>query len=136
MNFDNYKNFFPKRVYHCSCLHSIIVSCLQDGIYSLGDICHRIRYGNTAIKKIYCAKCSDDKQDVVFSCCDHMAMIIFSVKTKSSSDKTTASIYCNDETKNYCIKCVKKYLQAMYYRYQHTIFDLPLAAPSRKRKLK
>ena len=79
MNFDNYKNFFPKRVYHCSCLHSIIVSCLQDGIYSLGDICHRIRQVNTGIKKIYCAKCGDDKQDVVFSCCDHMAMVIFSV---------------------------------------------------------
>ena len=132
MNFEKYKNFFPQRVYHCSCLHSIIISCLVDGIYSLGDICHQIRQVNTAIKKIYCAKCGDDKQDVIFSCCDHMSMIIFSVK---SSDKTTASIYCNDETKNYCIKCVKKYLQTMYYRYQHTNFDLPLAT-TRKRKLK
>ena len=107
---------------------------MLDGIYSLGDICYQIKQVNTTIKKIYCAKCGDNKQDVVFSCCDHMAMVIFSIKTKSD-DKTTASIYCNDETKNYCITCVKKYLQAMYYRYQHTIFDLPLAA-TRKRKLK
>ena len=111
-----YKNFFPQKVYHCSCLDSVIISCLVDGIYSLADICYKISQTDTPSKKLYCAKCGDNKQDVVFSCSDHMAMIIIAVKRydcTKSPDKSTASIYFYDEN-----------------------FDLPLGIKTRKRKLK
>ena len=127
MNFQKYKNFFPQKVYHCSCLNSVIISCLVDAIYSLGDICYKISTADTPFKKIYCSKCGDDKKDVVFSCSDHMAIIIFSVKKYDTNpDKSIVSVNLYDETKSYCKKCVKKYLQKMYYYYRHTIFDLPL----------
>ena len=140
MGFQKYKNFFPQKVYRCSCLDTVIVSCLVDGIYSLADICDKISKTNcTPSQKLYCAKCGDNKQDVIFSCADHMAMIIIAVKRydcTKSPDKSTASIYFYDETKTYCRGCVKKYLEEMYYYYRHTNFDLPLGTKTRKRKLK
>ena len=138
MNFERYKNFFPPKVYHCSCLNTAVTSCLVDGVYSLRDICYKISRDDTSPKKLYCAKCGHDKKDVIFSCCDHMAMAIFSVKRydcTKSPDESTASVYLKDETKTYCQGCVKKYLQLTYYAYRHTNFDLPLAQ-TRKRKLK
>ena len=140
MGFQKYKNFFPQKVYRCSCLDTVIVSCLVDGIYSLADFCDKISKTNfTPSQKLYCAKCGDNKQDVIFSCADHMAMIIIAVKRydcTKSPDKSTASIYFYDETKTYCRGCVKKYLQEMYYYYRHINFDLPLGTKTRKRKLK
>ena len=137
MNFQKYNNFFPQKVCHCSCLKTIIISCLIDGIYCLGDICKRITQTDTPSKKIFCTKCGDDKKDVVFSCTDHMAMIIFTIKRYDfkNPDKSIANIYIYNETKSYCRRCVKKYLQKMYYYYRHTIFDLPLGIKTRKRKL-
>ena len=128
----NLKNFFPKKVYHCSCLNSVIISCLLDGIYSLGDICKEINQFKTNLMKIYCVKCGDNNEDVVFSCTQHMAIVIFSVKMHAPEklpDKATddCNIELTDETKTYFAKCVKKYLQKMYYHYHCTNFDLPMA---------
>ena len=135
-----YKYFFPKKVYRCACLGRVIASCLLDKIYSLADICDKINETNcTNSEKIYCVKCGENKQDVIFSCGDHMAMIIFAVKRDDctqSSDKTTATIYFRDETKTYCRTCVKKYLQEMYYHFQHINFDLLSGIRKRKGKLK
>ena len=138
MDFQKYNNVLPQKVYHCSCLNTVIISCLVDGIYSLADICNKISQTDTPSKKIFCAKCGDNKEDVVFSCSDHMAMIIFSVKRYDckNPDKSTATLYFYDETKTCCRRCVKKYLQKMYYYYRHTNFGLPLEIKSRKRKLK
>ena len=135
-----YEYFFPRKVYRYACLGSVITSCLYDGIYSLADICDKISQTDcTESKKIYCAKCGKNKENVIFSCSDHMAMIIIAVKRydcTASPDKTTASVYFYDETKTYCPGCVKKYLQEMYYYYHHLNFDLPLGIRKRKRKLK
>ena len=138
MDFQKYNNFFPQKVYHCSCLNTVIISCLVDGLYCLGDICNKISQTDTPSKKLFCAKCGDEKKDVIFSCTDHMAMIIFSVKRYNykNPNNSTATIHFYDETKGYCRRCVKKYLQKMYCYYRHTIFDLPLASKTRKRKLK
>ena len=117
-----YKYFFPEKVYRCACLGRVIASCLVDEIYSLADICKKV--DETNCEKIYCVRCGENKQNAIFSCGDHMAMIIFAVETYNtqSSDQTTGTISFSDKTKTYCPICVRKYL----YRFEHVNFDLLL----------
>ena len=130
-----YKNFFPQKVYRCACLGRVIASCLVDEIYSLADICKKVNETNNR-EKIYCVKCGENQQNAIFSCGDHMAMIIFAVKTYNtqSSDQTTGTISFCDETKTYCRICVRKYLQEMYYRFEHVYFELPLTRIKKHKK--
>ena len=113
-----YKKFFPEKVYRCDCLARVITSCLANEIYSLVDIC--IKVNQTICKEIYCVKCGENRQNAIFSCTDHMPMVIFAVETSQSTD----TISLRDETKTYCSICVKKYLQKMYYFFEHINFKL------------
>ena len=116
-----YKKLFPQKVYRCACLDRVITSCLVNEIYSLMDIC--IKVNQTIREKIFCVKCGENRENVIFSCGDHMPMIIFGVETsKSCAGQTTISF--RDETKTYCPICVKKYLQEMYYLFDHVNFKL------------
>ena len=126
-----YKYFFPQKVYRCACLGRVIASCLVDEIYSLVDICKKVN--EISCEKIYCVKCGENKENTIFSCGDHMAMIIFAYNTQSS-DQTTGTISFRDETKTYCRICVRKYLQKMYYRFEHVNFDLPLRRIKKRKK--
>ena len=113
-----YKNFYPQKVYRCACLARIIGSCLVNEIYSLVDICKKVN--ETIREEIYCVKCGENQQNAIFSCTDHMPMVIFAVETSQS----TGTISFRDETKTYCPICVKKYLQEMYHRFEHVNFKL------------
>ena len=117
-----YKKFFPEKVYWCGCLACVIAFCLVNEIYSLVDICKKVN--ETIHEKIFCVKCGENQQNAIFSCGDHMPMIIFAVETSQSFGQTTATISFRDETKTYCRICVKKYLQEMYYRFEYVNFKL------------
>ena len=120
---------FPNKVYHCPCVSLEIKLCLVNGQYSLRDICKKL---NETIddKKIYCSKCGDDLQDVVFSCVNHMQLVIFSVKQDG------CYVELDEKTKNFCKYCIKKYLQAAYdCCYEHTDFDVPIAIKKKKKVL-
>ena len=113
-----YKKFFPKKVYRCDCLARVITSCLANDIYSLVYICIKVN-NQTIHEKIYCVKCGKNRQSAIFSCGDHMPMVIFAVETSQST-----GISLRDETKTYCSICVKKYLQENYYFFGHVNFKL------------
>ena len=98
----------------------VIASCLVDEIYSLVDICKKV--DKTIDEEIFCVKCGENEQNVIFSCGDHMPMVIFAEETSQSSGQTTVSFH--DVTKTFCRICVKKYLQKMYYRFEHVNFKL------------
>lgn len=120
---------FPNKVYHCPCVNLEIKLCLVNGQYSLKDICKKL---NQTIddKKIYCSKCGDDLQNVVFSCVNHMQLVIFSVKQDG------CYVELDEMTKNSCKYCIKKYLQAAYdCCYEHTNFDVPIAIKKKKKVL-
>ena len=34
---------FPKRVYHCSCLHDAIEDCFNNGEWSIGEIVYYLK---------------------------------------------------------------------------------------------
>ena len=120
---------FPNKVYHCPCVNLEIKLCLVNGQYSLKDICKKL---NQTIddKKIYCSKCGDDLQNVVFSCVNHMQLVIFSVKQDGCYVKL------DEKEKNSCKYCIKKYLQAAYdCCYEQTDFDVPIAIKKKKKVL-
>ena len=120
---------FPNKVYHCSCVSLEIKLCLVNGQYSLRDICKKL---NETIddKKIYCSKCGDDLQNVIFSCVNHMQLVIFSVKQDG------CYVELDEKAKNSCRYCIKKYLQAAYdCCYEHTDFDVPIAIKKKKKVL-
>ena len=133
-----YEYFFPRKVYRCACLGSVITSCLHDGIYALADIIDEIKQTEcTESRKVYCVKCGKNEQHVVFSCADHMAILIASAKmfdcTELPNDKNV-TVHLFDESKTYCCGCIRKYLQEMYYYYHFLNFDLPFSVKTRKRK--
>ena len=122
---------FPNKVYHCPCVSLVIKLCLVNGDYSLKDICKKL---NQKIdnRKIYCSKCGDDLQDVIFSCTDHMRLVIFSVK----EDEDSSYIELHQKTKDSCRNCLKKYLKTAYSCcYDYTNFDLPLTIKKQKKVL-
>ena len=115
-----FRKFFPQKVYRCSCLERVIASCLLNDIYSFIDIC--VKVNQTSREKIFCTKCSENKQDVIFTCSDHIPMVILAVEIEQTSDGET-SYYFRDETKTYCPICVKKCLERMYYYFEHVNFQ-------------
>ena len=120
---------FPNKVYHCSCVSLEIKLCLVNGQYSLKDICKKL---NETIddKKIYCSKCGDDLQNVIFSCVNHMQIVILSCTQVGTYVELT------ETAKNSCKICIKKYLQtACECCYEHTDFDVPIAIKKKKKVL-
>ena len=115
-----FKKFFPQKVYRCSCLEHVIASCLLNEIYSLIDIC--VKVNQTTREKIFCTKCGENKQDVIFTCSNHIPLIILAVETSQSIGGQTI-YYFRDETKTYCPICVKICLRRMYYYFEHVNFQ-------------
>ena len=120
---------YPNKVYHCPCVSLEIKLCLVNGHYSVKDICKKLNQSIDDIK-IYCCKCGDGLQDVIFSCVDHMKLIILSCE----NDGTFVELTQKD--KNSCKICIKRYLQtACECCYDHTKFDIPIAIKKQKKVL-
>ena len=120
MGKSSFKKFFPQKVYRCSCLEHVIASCLLDEIYSFTDIC--VKVNQTVKEKIFCTKCGENKQDVIFTCTGHIPLIILAVEMSQSIDGQT-TYYFRDDTKTYCRICVKLCLRRMYYYFEHVNFQ-------------
>ena len=133
-----YEYFFPRKVYRCPCLANVITSCLHDGIYALADILDEIKQTKcTESTRIFCVKCGKDDQNVVFSCGDHMSILVVSAKMYGCTElpnNKNLTIHLFDGLKTYCCGCVRKYLREMYYYYHVINFDLPFSIENRKRK--
>ena len=120
---------YPDKVYHCSCVSLDVKLCLVNGDYSLKDIITKLRKSKVN-RLFYCCKCGDGKRDVIFSCENHMRMTVFSVKHDDGF------IHLDQQSKNKCKRCIKKYLKTAYNCcYQHTNFDIPLAIKKEKKVL-
>ena len=48
---------FPDKVYYCSCLKVVIMTCLVNGNYLLNDIINEIKEKSKVNKLFYCTKC-------------------------------------------------------------------------------
>lgn len=123
-------DFLPKKVYHCSCADLTIKLCLVNGDYSVKDICNKLKLNQLDCDKLYCTKCGDNMEDVIFSCINHMKLVVFSEKICENY------IELNEENKNNCKRCIKKYLQIAYSCcYNYTDFNLPMEIKKKKKTL-
>ena len=108
---------FPKKVYHCPCASLLIKLCLVNGHYSFRDICKYVTQklnGNN----VYCCKCGDHLENVVFSCKKHMCLM---------------NQFDYDHR---CYICLRRYLRMAYNCcYEHTDFDLPTSIKKDKKTL-
>ena len=116
---------FPEKVYFCSCIKIDVMKCLVNGDYSLKDIINKLK--KSSVKKLfYCTKCGENKQNVIFSCVQHMRL-----KTYLVGDD-----HLTDEHRDNCKKCLKKYLRTAYSCcYEHVKFDIPLPIKKQKKVL-
>ena len=105
--------FFPEVVYYCDCLQKVIEKCKRPS--SLQDTCNEINDSDGEM--IYCVKCGDDKKDVVFSCTKHLTMGTFAVEIHNNKVAVIQT-----ETRQYCLSCVKTYLQEKYQIFNYEIF--------------
>ena len=120
---------FPNKVYHCPCVKLEIKLCLVNGQYSLKDIIKKLNEKIDALK-IYCSKCGDDLQDVIFSCTQHMQLVIVSIKEENGYFEL------DEKVKDSCKYCLKKYLKVAYHCcYDHTNFDVPITIKKEKKVL-
>ena len=120
---------YPRKVYHCQCVSLDVKLCLVNGDYSLKDICTKLRQSKVN-RLFYCCKVGDGKQDVIFSCLNHMQLTVFYGKHNDGY------LHLDQQSKNNCKRCIKKYLQIAYSCcYQHTNFDIPLAIKKEKKVL-
>ena len=108
------KYFKPKKVYRCTCLRHAIARCLLNQTYCFDTICNTIE--TMSFGKIYCVTCGPKREDLVFCCGDHVAMLMLAMNT--NNDETVGSIYF----KNY-LKYIKKYLRKKYYYFPFDNFN-------------
>ena len=108
MSFNREKNeyFFPSKVYRCTCLGEVI----------------DIYYQNV--------KCGESKKDTIFTCENHLAIILLAKKKYTCTDKPTFTnttvnyTSSNRKAETYCTGCIRHYLRLTYEYFYHKNFDL------------
>ena len=101
----NLSNVYPETVYFCNCLKMVMEKCKKAS--SLQDLCNEINNNGDGI--IYCSKCGDGKQDVVFSCSNHLSMGTFRVQYVQNECVTMVA-----QDKHFCLTCIKRFLRKNY----------------------
>ena len=118
---------YPNKVYYCRCLKIDVMMCLVDGCYSLNDIINKIKNHSKINRLFYCARCGDDKKNVIFSCVSHIRLRSF----------LCGDNHLTDQHKDRCPRCIKKYLRTSFSCcYEHTKFDVPLVVKRQKKVLR
>ena len=105
----NLSNVYPKTVYFCDCLKVTIVEKCKKGC-SLQDLVNQINDSGNSI--IYCSRCGDGKQDVVLSCCNHLAMETYVIQYVEND---SVAMVATD--KLFCLSCIKCYLRKNYDKF-------------------
>ena len=102
---NNLIDFFPQAVYYCNCLQQVIDNCSKP--CSLQYICDRINDSNGPL--MYCVKCGDQYKNVVITCEKHLTMGPLAVTIHKNN------VTVIETQKQYCLSCIKNYLQQRYY---------------------
>ena len=135
MSFIQSKNeyFFPSEVFRRACLGTMIQKCYDKGIFSLVDIVDEISkysFVEDDINKVFVVKCGDDNKDCIFTCENHLGIILFAKKkfscTDIPNDANITITYCCGKTETYCTGCIRHYLKIMYHYFYFVNFDLKI----------
>ena len=133
MSFNREKNeyFFPSKVYRCTCLGEVIDICYHNGLHSFTEIYDEVTefaYAND--HKVFSVKCGESKKDTIFTCENHLAIILLAKKKYTCPDKPTFTnttvnyTSSNRKAETYCTGCIRHYLRLTYGYFYHKNFDL------------
>ena len=88
-NRSKYEYFFPSKVFRCACLGAIIEKCCDNGNDSLTEIADEISnqtFHGKDENKIFSVKCGEQNRDCVFTCENHLGILLFAKKKFSCTD--------------------------------------------------
>ena len=130
-NRSKYEYFFPSKVFRCACLGAIIEKCCDNGNDSLTEIADEISnqtFHGKDENKIFSVKCSEQNRDCVFTCENHLGILLFAKKKFSCTDipspTNTTITYHTGKKETYCVCCIKHYLKLTYHYFYFVNFDL------------
>ena len=120
LNRKKYQYFFPKKVYRCTCLGVVITFCFKRGIYAFTDIADEIiKTRCCETTKIFCVRCGRDDENVVFTCADHVSvLVVIAIPYKCTELPNETNITVTiDGRQAYCCGCIRKCLREMCHYY-------------------
>ena len=123
MSFNREKNeyFFPSKVYRFACLGEVIDICYHNGLHSFTEIYDEVTefaYAND--HKVFSVKCGESKKDTIFTCENHLAIILLAKKKYTCTDKPTFTnttvnyTSSNRKEETYCTGCIRHYLRLTF----------------------
>ena len=121
LNRQKHGNFFPEKVYRCSCVIDVIDDCHLNELDSFPELHDEVfRYVlERGLPKVYALKCGEELKDRIFCCSDHLSVMILGKKKYDCTAEITfenLTIYYNEDKQNcigktFCKGCIKKYLR-------------------------
>ena len=121
LNREKHANFFPRKVYRCPCLLSVIDECYENDLNSFIEIHDEVVTFTleNGFGKIFSLKCGEDLKDCIFCCHKHLKVIILGKKNYDCTDEISfenLAIYFNENKKTlvgktFCKGCIKNYLR-------------------------
>ena len=124
-NAGNYSIFFPRKVFRCPCLLSVIDDCHENDLNSFVEIYEEVIHFSVGrgLGKIFAMKCGEELNDCIFCCHNCVSVIILGMKDYDCTDTEMAfdnlTIFVNkSETsvigKTFCKGCIKHYLRKSF----------------------
>ena len=129
MNREKWSKFNPRFVYRCSCLGDIIEFCYEKNLKSFLQIHDELLTYvlENGLTRIFTAKCGEDLKDVIFSCENCSGIMVFVKKkfdctARPSFETLRLQLDPEDNEKNFCKYCVKKYLRETFFYFKSLEF--------------
>ena len=124
LNREKHSNFFPKKVYRCPCLLSVIDDCRENDLYSFMEIHDEVvQYTlEEGFGRIFSMKCGEELKDCIFCCHKCLSVIILGKKEYDCTDDISfdnLTIFFNESKtsvvgKTFCKGCIKNYLRKSF----------------------
>ena len=125
LNREKHSIFFPKKVFRCPCLLSVINECYEHDLNSFADLHDEVVQFSLerGIGKVFAMKCGEDLNDCIFCCHNHVSDIILGTKeydcTENEPSFDNLTIFCNINKslvigKMFCRGCIKDYIRKFY----------------------
>ena len=125
LNREKHSIFFPKKVFRCPCLLSVIDDCHEHDLNSFVELHDEVVQFSLerGIGKIFAMRCGENLNDCIFCCHNCVSVIILGIKDYDCTDTEMAfdnlTIFVNkSETsvigKTFCKGCIKHYLRKSF----------------------
>ena len=121
MSLINYKNFFPKKVYHCPCLTYVINQIYDADIRSYTDILLAI--SNYCQRGQVFTLCIKDKTNCLIMCQAHIIKTMLSKVKYGCTSRSEKDLLFESLQKCYCKSCVRHYCNNMCSICSFTVFN-------------